>query len=91
MLSNSGKPCYVTRKRGVQFKNVLLNVKTCYSVQKHIIESEISGEKCKSATKGVIQHENALNNMFFVLDNTLFALDNTFAALDNMFYVSDDR
>ena len=77
-------------KRGTQCKNVLFNVKTCYSVQKHVIKSEKRGEKCKSPLKDVIQHENALNNMFFALDNTLFALDNKFDALDSTFYVSDN-
>ena len=28
------------RKRGIQCKNVLFNVKTCYSVREHVIKSE---------------------------------------------------
>ena len=33
-------------KRGIRCKNLLINVKTCYSVQKHFIKSEKRGEKC---------------------------------------------
>ena len=54
-------------KRGIQCKNVLFNVNTCYSVQKHVIKSEKCGEKCLPALKYGIQHENALDNMFFAL------------------------
>ena len=32
-------------KRGIQRKNVLFNVKTCYSVRKVVIKSEKRGEK----------------------------------------------
>ena len=76
-------------KRGIQHTNMLFNMKTCYSVKTHVINSENAEKKCKSTLKGVIQHENTLNNMLFALDNMLFVLDNKFVVLDNMFVVLD--
>ena len=73
----------VITKRGIQRKYVLFNVNKCYSVQKHVIEVKNVKKKMLINFKtSVIQHDNALINMFFALDNMHFAPDNTFGALE---------
>ena len=51
MLSNYTKPCYVTRKRGTQCKNVLFNVKACVLVEKHFMKTEKRRENVDQLSK----------------------------------------